>query len=160
VIVDLDATTPPVTVLSWSRNLPLDGIVTRVNFDRARSMNTFVHSRVHRSRKLQFNLMFSSSLPPFPDGFRGDWSSLFKFWRSGIDFSVHQINHPESISVQLYRMVITIETQHALNCLSNHVSKALNRCATRQSRQKPLPHHPLGMRIANEVDDKQVAAVV
>jgi hypothetical protein len=39
-------------------------------------MKALVHSHVHHSEKLHFNVMFSSSLPPFPDSFQGAWSNL------------------------------------------------------------------------------------
>jgi hypothetical protein len=86
IVVDLYPATAP-AVLSWSRNLPLDITVTRVDFDQpvdvqheqdqvVSVMKALVHSHVHRSRTLHFNVKFSSSLPPFPDSFPGDWSKL------------------------------------------------------------------------------------
>jgi hypothetical protein len=86
-VVDLIPTTPPATVLSWSRNLPLEVIVTRVDFDRAVDaqheqdhvvsvMKTLVQSHARRCQELRFNVKFSSSLPPFPDSFQGAWSNL------------------------------------------------------------------------------------
>jgi hypothetical protein len=87
IVVDLDSTIPPATVMSWSRNLPLEVVVTRIDFDGAVDvrheqdqvvsvMGALVRSHVNRSRKLYFNVKFSSSLPPFPDSFRGVWSNL------------------------------------------------------------------------------------
>jgi hypothetical protein len=91
IFIDLVPTTPPATVLSWSRNLPLEVIVTRVDFGCAVDiqheqnqvvsiMKTLVHSLVNRSRGLLFNVKFSSSLPPFPDSFQGAWSNLIELF--------------------------------------------------------------------------------
>jgi hypothetical protein len=79
--IDVDASTPPTTVLLWSRNLPLNVTITRVDFahdadvhheqDQVMSvMKILVHSHGHRSRKPRFHVMFSASLPPFPAVFK------------------------------------------------------------------------------------------
>ena len=86
-VVDFNLTTQPAAVLSWSHNLPLEVIVTRINFGHRVDvqhewdqvvliMKALVHSHVARFWRIHFNVMFSSSLPLFPLSFRGAWSNL------------------------------------------------------------------------------------
>ena len=73
----------PSAVISWSRDLPIELIVTRKDFEHSVDsqqertqavsiLKTLINPHIHRIRKLCFKVMFSSSLPPFPTGFDGD----------------------------------------------------------------------------------------
>jgi hypothetical protein len=85
IIVDSRPAISPSAILSqlsWSRSLPLNVVVTRMDFNHTAdsqhermqvtsTMNILINPHMHRFQKLDFDVMFSSSLPPFPDGFHG-----------------------------------------------------------------------------------------
>jgi hypothetical protein len=79
------------SLLSWSRNLPLNVTITRRDFNHPVDsqhermqvisiMKTLINPHIHRFQALHFDVMFSSSLPPFHNGFRGIASILETLW--------------------------------------------------------------------------------
>jgi hypothetical protein len=85
-VILVDSTlVPPISVIrshvSWSGDLLLQIMVTRIDYDRQlvdvqheraqvmSIMNAVLNPSMHRLRGLRFDVMFSSSLPQFPDGF-------------------------------------------------------------------------------------------
>jgi hypothetical protein len=86
IVIFVDSSTIPQSVIAsqllWSRDLPLDVIVTRRNLDRpidsqherkqvTSFMETVINPHIGRLQNLHINARFSSSLPSFLDDFHG-----------------------------------------------------------------------------------------
>jgi hypothetical protein len=95
--------------LSWSRDLPLDVIITRGYFNHPVDsqhertqvmsiMKTLINPHIHRFQTLHVDVMFSSSLPPFPDGFRGTASILEVLRFEGREDNGSSPDDPESVT--------------------------------------------------------------
>ena len=91
IVTFVDSPTIPQSVIAsqllWSRDLPLDVIVTRRNLDHPVEsrherkqvmslMETVINPHIDRLQNLDFSVGFSSSLPSFPDDFHGTATKL------------------------------------------------------------------------------------
>jgi hypothetical protein len=142
IYVDSRPAIPPSAILSqlsWSRDLPLVVWIVKKNFiypvdnqhERAQVlsiMKTLINPHIDRIRSLYFEVMFSSSLPPFPDGFHGTATIL-----NTLHLGCEEDN---GRSADDWESVTSTEQQFpALNDLHIDGRNYFNMCKT----DKPLP---------------------
>jgi hypothetical protein len=91
IVVGSETAIPPSAILSqlsWCHECPVDLIVVSKDSDQhpvdsqresaqvLSVMNILINPHIHRFQEICFDVTFSSSLPPFPDGFHGTASAL------------------------------------------------------------------------------------